>query len=89
MGWQGERCDQDVNECQAGTYDHRCESFGQCQMGMKGCSANGFAVEPPLSCSVPYWVDPATKLPSGCDRNPGGPRNLLTKCQNLPGTWDC
>ena len=92
MGWQGERCDVDVNECtDPGYSEPACEDHSaQCAVTQnhlpKGCSRAGFALQSPLQCNTPYWVDPTTKLPSGCDRDGASP---LTKCSNTKGSWIC
>ena len=94
-GWQGERCDTDIDECAHTRYSENClgacEELLECPVSAQGrlpatCSPTGFALESG-SCDAPYWVDKDDpSLPSGCDRDSD---RLLTACHNVNGSWSC
>eukprot|EP01043_Picozoa_sp_COSAG02_P058605 COSAG02_NODE_7322_length_3063_cov_1.736167_3_plen_373_part_01 len=94
-GWQGERCDTDIDECAHMRYSENClgacEELLECPVSAQGrlpatCSRTGFALESG-SCDAPYWVDrDDPNLPSGCDRDSD---SLLTACHNVNGSWSC
>jgi hypothetical protein len=75
-GWQGETCNQDIDECKAMKFLSTCDMgpAKQCMATLadglpQGCHREGFAVAAGLRCDSPYWVDSKTHLPSGCDRD--------------------
>jgi hypothetical protein len=92
MGWQGEKCDQDVDECFQSAYQGTCEAQSECEVVNgrlpDGCTATGYALDTDLDCAAPYWVDASSKQPSGCDRD-AGTQVLITECANTPGSWTC
>ena len=90
LGWQGEKCDQQV---------HECKDSGYTTVGDTGCGGSlvgGYALAPAAgTCEKPYWVDETTKLPSGCDRADSVHRTgaLITSCDDsdtsTARTWTC
>ena len=93
-GWQGELCADDVDECEALSYDAGCVpietdgTISACDASGKQCTRNAFAVEDPLQCDLPYWMS-ASGHPSRCDRSTNAPFQRLTSCSNMPGSWSC
>eukprot|EP01046_Picozoa_sp_COSAG06_P011619 COSAG06_NODE_666_length_13272_cov_10.674334_1_plen_2097_part_10 len=86
LGWQGEGCDVDVDECTQKHYEPGCMNNFRKVCEQNKCDSIGFALESPMQCNQPYWVDSVTGQPSGCDRIDSLP---LTTCVNLEGSWDC
>ena len=96
MGWQGERCDTDIDECTHTVYSEncaaKCEERSECPIEQgklpPDCTPTGFALEVGR-CDQPYWVDKDhPNQPSGCDYD-GDSGLLLTACHNVNGSWSC
>ena len=97
MGWQGEKCDVDVDECAHTRYSENCEAAceteSECEATAQGlpagCSRTGFALASNAGqCNNPYWVDLAdSNKQSGCDRDGDG--GIITNCHNRNGSWAC
>eukprot|EP01043_Picozoa_sp_COSAG02_P063268 COSAG02_NODE_8921_length_2400_cov_1.271186_3_plen_486_part_01 len=80
LGWQGERCEHDVNECSGTAYTGACVE--RSDIAKPRTQELAYSLQDGLSCSQPYWVSADSgKHPSGCDRDSGG--NPLTSCYNL------
>jgi hypothetical protein len=92
IGWQGEKCDLDVDECKQSAYHGSCEGQSECAVVNghlpDGCTATGYDLDTDLNCAAPYWVDASSKQPSGCDRD-ADTQALITECMNTPGSWTC
>eukprot|EP01043_Picozoa_sp_COSAG02_P011983 COSAG02_NODE_452_length_22047_cov_20.154502_8_plen_1865_part_00 len=90
LGWKGERCEVDVNECTDTTYAESSDvaCVDSTDIAKPRTQVKAYSLQAGLSCSQPYWMSADSgKLPSGCDRDSDG--NPLTSCTNLHGSWTC